>query len=210
MDIDFVLDTVCIWSYIGFRRLTEALQSFPNDAFALTVHPYFITPPDDFLPYSLKRSVSPADRTRALRDKLMPYLRETGIFVAFDKLPNVKSGAPSHILVQTGFVQNKGLETLEAVFAAYFTHALDIGQIAVLLQIAEDLQLNIDVFQSELEKYYADPHPLPAWRKEGVRGVPSLIFGKKFLITGAQSVKSLIRLIQTARICFNEVREGKI
>ena len=50
MDIDFVLDTVCIWSYIGFRRLTEALQSFPNDAFALTVHPYFITPPDDFLP----------------------------------------------------------------------------------------------------------------------------------------------------------------
>lgn len=205
MDIDFVLDTVCIWSYIGFRRLREALQSFPNDAFTLTVHPYFIAPPDDFPLYAPKRSVSPAERTRALRDKLTPYLRETGIFVAFDKLPDVRSSAPSHILVQAGAAQNKGAETLEAVFSAYFTQAADIGQISVLLQIAENLNLNIDAFQTELEKYYADPRPMPAWRKEGVRGVPSLIFGKKFLITGAQSVKSLIRLIQTARICFNEI-----
>lgn len=209
MNIDFVLDTVCIWSYIGFRRLTETLRHFPNDRFTLSVRPYFITPPDDFAPYSLRMRLSPAERTRALKDKLLPYLRETGIFVAFGKLPDVKSSAPSHILVQTGFAQNKGVDTLEAVFAAYFTHARDIGQVSVLLQIAEDLNLNIDAFQTELERYFAAPYPPPVWRKEGVRGVPSLIFGKKFLITGAQSVKSLTKLIYTAQLYFNETDKEK-
>ena len=208
MNIDFVLDTVCIWSYIGFRRLEKAVQSFPRDGFTLGVRPYFITPPDDFAPYSPKMRLGPAERTRALRSKLTPYLRETGIFVAFDKLPDVRSSAPSHILAQTGFAQNKGLETLEAVFAAYFTHARDIGQVSVLLQIAESLNLNIDAFQTELEKHYAGARPFPVWRKEGVRGVPSLIFGKKFLITGAQSAKSLTRLIQTAKIYFDEIEGG--
>ena len=209
MNIDFVLDTVCIWSYIGLRRLKKAVQSFPRDEFTLGVRPYFITPPDDFAPYSLRVRLGPAERTRGLKEKLLPYLRETGIFVAFDKLPDVKSSAPSHILVQTGFAQNKGVETLEAVFATYFTQACDIGQVSVLLQIAESLNLNIDAFQSELEKHYASARPFPVWRKEGIRGVPSLIFGKKFLITGAQSVKSLTRLIQTAKIYFNET-EGEL
>ena len=209
MNIDFVLDTVCIWSYIGLRRLKKAVQSFPQDEFTLGVRPYFITPPDDFAPYSLRVRLGPAERTRGLKEKLLPYLRETGIFVAFDKLPDVKSSAPSHILVQTGFAQNKGIETLEAIFATYFTQACDIGQVSVLLQIAESLNLNIDAFQSELEKHYAGARPFPAWRKEGIRGVPSLIFGKKFLITGAQSVKSLTRLIQTAKIDFNET-EGEL
>ena len=207
MNIDFVLDTVCIWSYIGLRRLTETLRHFPDDRFTLTVRPYFITPPDDFAPYSLRVRLSPAERTRGLKEKLLPYLRETGIFVAFDKLPDVKSSAPSHILVQTGFAQNKGVETLEAVFYAYFTQACDIGQVSVLLQIAESLNLNIDAFQSELEKHYAGARPFPAWRKEGIRGVPSLIFGKKFLITGAQSVKSMTRMIHTAQLYFNETDE---
>ena len=209
MNIDFVLDTVCIWSYIGFRRLTETLRHFPNDNFTLSVRPYFITPPDDFAPYSLRMRLGPAERTRALKDKLLPYLREAGIFVAFDKLPDVKSSAPSHILVQAGFAQNKGADTLEAVFAAYFTHARDIGQVSVLLQIAENLNLNIDAFQTELERYFADTRPLPVWRKEGVRGVPSLIFGKKFLITGAQSVKSMTKLIHTAQLYFNETDKEK-
>ena len=209
MNIDFVLDTFCIWSYIGLRRLKKAVQSFPRDEFTLGVRPYFITPPDDFAPYSLRVRLGPAERTRGLKEKLLPYLRETGIFVAFDKLPDVKSSAPSHILVQTGFAQNKGVETLEAIFATYFTQACDIGQVSVLLQIAESLNLNIDAFQSELEKHYAGARPFPAWRKEGIRGVPSLIFGKKFLITGAQSVKSLTRLIQTAKIYFNET-EGEL
>ncbi|HBO59819.1 MAG TPA: hypothetical protein DD624_07925 [Alphaproteobacteria bacterium] len=208
MNIDFVLDTVCIWSYIGLRRLEQAVQSFPRDRFTLTVHPYFITPPDDFALYSPKARLGPAERTRALRDKLTPCLRETGIVVAFDKLPDVRSSAPSHILVQTGFAQNKGVETLEAVFAAYFTHALDIGRISVLLQIAESLNLDINAFQSGLERHYADPRPPAVWRKEGIRGVPCLIFGKQFLITGAQSVKSLTRLIQTAKIYFNETWRG--
>ena len=207
MNIDFVLDTVCIWSYIGLRRLKKAVQSFPRDEFTLGVRPYFITPPDDFAPYSLRVRLSPAERTRGLKEKLLPYLRETGIFVAFDKLPDVKSSAPSHILVQTGFAQNKGVETLEAIFATYFTQACDIGQVSVLLQIAESLNLNIDAFQSELEKHYAGARPFPAWRKEGIRGVPSLIFGKKFLITGAQSVKSMTRLIHTAQLYFNETDE---
>ena len=209
MNIDFVLDTVCIWSYIGLRRLKKAVQSFPRDEFTLGVRPYFITPPDDFAPYSLRVRLGPAERTRGLKEKLLPYLRETGIFVAFDKLPDVKSSAPSHILVQTGFAQNKGVETLEAIFATYFTQACDIGQVSVLLQIAESLNLNIDAFQSELEKHYAGARPFPAWRKEGIRGAPSFIFGKKFLITGAQSVKSLTRLIQTAKIYFNET-EGEL
>ena len=153
MNIDFVLDTVCIWSYIGLRRLKKAVQSFPRDEFTLGVRPYFIMPPDDFAPYSLRVRLGPAERTRGLKEKLLPYLRETGIFVAFDKLPDVKSSAPSHILVQTGFAQNKGVETLEAIFATYFTQACDIGQVSVLLQIAESLNLNIDAFRKNKRRY---------------------------------------------------------
>lgn len=200
MDIDFILDTVCIWSYIGKRRLEKALKSFPNDSFTVNIHPFFIAPPDEFFPYSLKMRLDPGERTRSLQEKLEPYLDDTGIYVSFKMLPNVQHSAASHLLVRRGFAENKGMETLEAVFQAYFTLSKDIGKVSVLLQIAEELNLDINAFQEALEKHSRHPTLPPFWRKEGVRGVPSFIFDRKLLISGAQSTNSLIQLIHTAKL----------
>jgi predicted DsbA family dithiol-disulfide isomerase len=76
-----------------------------------------------------------------------------------------------------------------ALFAAYFSHALDIGNIDVLAMIARDSGLDDEAMKRALEdgKYLPG---LEAVKEEaairGVTGVPAFFIGDKKSVVGAQ------------------------
>lgn len=201
MDIDFIADTVCVRSYIAKRRLEKALTAFPGLDVRLTAHPLSVLPSDPYLPFRFTPTVSPAERTRSAREKIEPYLAETGIEVRFDRLPDVRSPFLSHMLVRRAFAEGKGMKTLEAVFKAYFTDGRDIGDLPVLLEICRESGGDEEAFLRDVERR----EPSASFRRpEGLRGVPAFLFDGKLLISGAQSTDVLIKMIQTAALLERE------
>lgn len=196
MHIDFILDTVCAWSYIAKRRLDEAILAFPRLKFDICVHPFLIAPPAALWRDRPEIHIDMAARTRELRQKIEPAAREVGLVINFDALPSIPDSVPSHILVRYGFEQNKGMETLEAVFSAYFIRGENIGDPDVLSCLAKQCGLDTETLRKKMDTDFP-PTSLPLlWRKSGVRGIPCFIFDQKTLISGAQSIDVFKRMIE--------------
>ncbi len=91
---------------------------------------------------------------------------------------------------------------MEAVFSAYFTQGLDIGEDDVLLGIGSELGLErADILAalddgadgSQIVSENARAHRL------GINGVPSYIFNDSYALAGAQESDIFLRLIDLAR-----------
>jgi predicted DsbA family dithiol-disulfide isomerase len=88
-----------------------------------------------------------------------------------------------------------------AVFAAYFSHGLDIGNIDVLAMIAKDTNLDEEAMKRALQegKYLA---ALDAMKEEaavrGVTGVPSFFIGDKKSVVGAQPLDVFRKVLRSS------------
>lgn len=199
MRIDFIFDTVCIWSYIAKRRLDSALKCFPKVKASLIARPFFILP-SPFFNFPLPPEMSPnvAEKTKILRDKVADIAKNEGININFDNLLPVTDSRPSHMLIQEAFRQNKGNIVMEDVFYSYFCSARDISNIGVLKEIADKNKI---IFPSSAEDFFNDKQNFHAilpsgWKKSGIKAVPCLIFNKETMIFGAQSEKALKKMIE--------------
>ena len=177
MRIDFIFDTVCIWSYIAKRRLDSALKCFPKVKASLIARPFFILP-SPFFNFPLPPEMSPnaAEKTKILRDKVADIAKNEGININFDNLPPVTDSRPSHMLIQEAFRQNIG----------------------VLKEIADKNKI---IFPSSAEDFFNDKQNFHAilpsgWKKSGIKAVPCLIFNKETMIFGAQSENALKKMIE--------------
>lgn len=199
MHIDFIFDTVCIWSYIAKRRLDSALKNFPKLKASLVVRPFLILP-SPFFGFSVPPEAVPnaADKTKLLRPKIESAAEREGLQIAFDDLPPVTDSVPSHLLIREAFFQNKGNEVMENVFHAYFCEALDISDMTVLKNIAERGGMDVNGLENKLtegKECFNAPLP-PHWKRSGIRAVPCLLFDRKTMIFGAQSAATLKKMIE--------------
>lgn len=95
--------------------------------------------------------------------------------------------------------QGKGALYHEAVFRAYWQRVSDIGDVDVLSEIAQSIGLERDAFLAALS------HPLYEAQVEddieqayqyGLTGVPALIFGGRYLVSGAQPYEALKQVVE--------------
>ena len=89
----------------------------------------------------------------------------------------------------------------EAMFAAYFSHGLDIGNPVVLEQIGRDCGLDAEMMQKAISsgKYLST---LEETKKDaahyGVTGVPSFFINEKKSIVGAQPIDVFRKVLSFA------------
>lgn len=89
-----------------------------------------------------------------------------------------------------------------AVFRAYFQESRDIGDIDVLVEIADDLDLDREAFREALEshRYLDEVIAEEQWAvQSGIRGVPAFIFQDKYLLTGVRPPEQLVRIFERIR-----------
>lgn len=208
MHIDFILDTVCAWSYIAKRRLDRAIHSFPRLKASVSVHPFLVSPPRSLSPLGIDSKIDNLIKIHEIRSKIEPAAKEEGLNILFDQLPLVQDSTPSHILVRQGFLQNRGLETLEAVFNAYFCQGKNIGELDVLTHISENCGLDTGSFLNDVSSRSLKAILPVLWRKSGVRGIPCFIFNQKTLISGAQSTEVFKRMIELYLVLRHEPKEN--
>ena len=201
LTIDVVSDVMCPWCYIGKRRLEAALDEVRAEMdVEVRWRPYQLDPT---LPKQGK------DRQQYLEDKFggaagaeqaYAAIRAAGIDenipFAFDKIEVSANTLDAHRLIR--WAGSLGLttqqEVVDLLFKAYFEDGKNIGDDAVLKQIAEQAGLEMPVIERLLAGD-ADRDTVAAEidqaRQMGVTGVPCFIIDMQYAVVGAQSGEAL-------------------
>ncbi len=125
--------------------------------------------------------------------RMMEHLRTMGapFGIAFVDRPILSNSRLALLAAEFAREQGKFQGFHEAVFATYFSHGLDIGNVDVLRQIASSIGIDADAMAGAvksgkyllmLEKAKEDAARL------GVTGVPTFFINDKKSIVGAQSL----------------------
>jgi len=200
MRIDVVSDTVCPWCFVGKRRLERAIALRPELAFEVHWHPFQLNP--DVPTEGVDRKAYYAEkfgssgRIEAMVEQLNTIGTELGINFDFKAIQMQPNTGLSHSLISAfeGPSQNA---VKEGVLAAFFEQGRDIGSRDVLLELAAELEMDMDLARAALD----DPALQAAVaerseqaRTNGINGVPTFIFDQLRGFSGAQEETTFLQM----------------
>jgi len=205
MQIDVVSDTVCPWCFIGKRRLGRALAMRPDVPVEVFWRPYQLDPTIpregvDRRAY-LKAKFGDSPRTTAMGDAIRTEGAGEGIDFAFDRIAKSPNTLDSHRLIRWAGSAGVQDAVVERLFKAYFVEGRDIGDAAVLTDVAGEAGMDTALV-SELLGNGSDlalvEREAGMANQMGISGVPTFIFDSKFMISGAREPEILVRVMDKA------------
>lgn len=204
--IEVVSDVICPWCFIGKRRMEKALAELSGE----------IDVEVSWLPFQLnpdmpvegvaraeyrKAKFGSLEKSRQLDARVAGEAAREGLALAFDRMERTPNTFAAHQLIDLAQEEGVGAEVVEALFAAYFLEARDIGDRAVLLAIGEAAGIERDT----IEARWADkPEAQRLAREErsmrdlGISGVPTFIIDDRYGVSGAQPPDVLVQAIREA------------
>jgi predicted DsbA family dithiol-disulfide isomerase len=205
MQIDVVSDTVCPWCFVGKRRLDRALAMRPDVQAQVFWRPYRLDPtiPREGVDRKayLKAKFGDGPRNAAMGDALRDEGAAEGIAFAFDKIAKTPNTLDSHRLIRWAGGVGRQDDVVERLFKAYFLDGRDIGDAAVLTQVAAEAGMDSALVGELLAK----DSDLATVEREagmanqmGISGVPTFIFDSRFMISGAREPEVLAGIIDRA------------
>ena len=211
LTIDVVSDVVCPWCYLGQKRLDNAIAAAPDIDVAVTWRPFQLDPtiPPEGMDRKAYMKAKFGDEAR-LRDahaRLEALGKAEGIDYAFDAITVSPNTLDAHRVIRwaganSPEVQNKLVRDL---FSAYFERGENIGDRAVLVDVARGAGMEGAVVESLLAgdaDSEAVANEAATASRMGVTGVPCFLFEGKYAVMGAQDVSTLtdaIRQIAAAK-----------
>lgn len=208
LHIEMVSDLVCPWCWVGLRRIKGAIELVPELDVEILFRPFELDPTippggTDYKEYMKARFGSDQNRDRAnqMRDALIQYGKDENIPFDFDRITWRPNSFDAHRLVHWAQGQSLGMETKEALFEAFFSKGLDIGDHEVLVTIASEVGLDPNIV-SDLLASDADVdttrNEQNLFRQMGVSGVPTFIAHRQIAVQGAESSEKIARFLKTA------------
>lgn len=208
LHIEMVSDLVCPWCWVGLRRLKGAIELVPELEVEVLFRPFELDPTipsggTDYKAYMKARFGSDQSRERSnqMRDALIQYGKDEGIPFDFDRITRRPNSFNAHRVVHWAQGQSLGMAAKEALFDAFFSKGLDIGDHEVLVTIASEIGLDPNIV-SDLLASDADVETVRndqnLFRQMGVSGVPTFIALRQIAVQGAESSEKLARFLKTA------------
>lgn len=209
--LSIVSDFVCPWCFIGKARLDTALaQMAPELRPELHFLPFKLNPsmPDEGMARADYREQKFGSKERS--DELDAQVREaaeqSGVSINHDAMIRTPNTIKAHMLMAMASSLksdngNASIALANLLFEAYFTQGMDIGEDAVLLDLAAKAGLPADVVLAALpdqELRKATNSLADGLASQGVNGVPTLLLDQHFLISGAVPADDLLRIIPEA------------
>ena len=145
-----------------------------------------------------KYGASPA-QSQENRTRLQHLGADLGIAFNFTDSSRIVNTFRAHQLLDWVETRNLQHPLKLALFEAYFTDGLDVSDTGVLTQVARSVGLNAaeasDVLTSGSHaQSVRDKQKF--WTDRGITGVPAMIFGGKYLLTGAQGVQTYTDILR--------------
>jgi predicted DsbA family dithiol-disulfide isomerase len=195
MKLEVASDVVCPWCYIGKKRLEKALNLIDGELkVEIRWLPFQLNPgmPKEGMPRAeyRKAKFGSVERSRELDARVIAEGKSEGIEFAFDRIERTPNTAAAHRLIGLAQDQDK---VVDALFRAYFEEAKDIGDPAVLADIAA---------QCGVKGWPDEAHDVSKLEEEvrelGISAVPTFIFERKSGISGAYPAETLAQALRAA------------
>jgi predicted DsbA family dithiol-disulfide isomerase len=201
LQVDVIADLACPWSYLGKKRLDNALSAVHGPSI-VTWYPYQVNPdmPAAGMPfeeYLASKFGDPAALQPAL-DELAGAGKSEGIEFRFDLITHVPNTLDAHRLM--GLAENQSADTTylaDRILNAFFSAGLDISSRDVLAEIGAEAGLGHNEILTTLEDDRSKSIVLSQEaqvRQSGVVGVPDFLVNKRLFVVGAQRTENLVNV----------------
>jgi predicted DsbA family dithiol-disulfide isomerase len=203
LTIDIVSDVVCPWCYIGKRNLEAALATSPEADVAIHWRPYQLDPtiPPEGIARRTYLERKFGSRVDEIYARVASAGRDVGLDFAFARIERSPNTLDAHRLIRWAQSTGKQDAIVERLFRAFFLEGRDVGDPAVLLEMASDAGMEGEVVQRLLDGEAdkdAVREEIATAQRLGVTGVPFFIFAGRFGLPGAQPAKILADAIKKA------------
>ncbi|NRO96921.1 thioredoxin domain-containing protein [Paraburkholderia sp. NMBU_R16] len=201
--IDFVSDIACPWCAIGLSSLQQALSRLGQAVDAqIVIHAFELNPqmrPEgeaivDYLGKKYGRTPEEIAETQAV-------IRERGASVGFTFGPRnrVYNTFDAHRLLHWAGIEGKQLPLKLALMQAYHSDGKDPSNRDVLVEAAQTVGLDAEQARDVLDSgRYADEVRAEErdFQALGIQSVPSIIFNRRYLVSGGQPVEAFEQAIK--------------
>jgi predicted DsbA family dithiol-disulfide isomerase len=206
MRITILSDTICPWCFIGKRRFERALSMRPELKPQVSWQPFQLNPtmPREGIDRRqyLAAKFGGVDRAERQYDRIRQVGREEGISFDFERIGRTPNTVNAHRLVHLAGRAGLQDDVVEGLFGAYFTEGRDIGEVAVLAEIAAACGLD----RAGVARYLAGDEDRASIlalddsaRRNGITGVPCFVVEDKYAISGAQSPEIFHQIFDLVR-----------
>jgi len=205
LHIDIVSDIACPWCAIGYARLEQAMASLAGELeLDVEWHAFELNPNPDSQPQPILQALSRKyGRSEAEMEAAQANMIEiaTGLGLNFSKMQEryTANTFNGHRLVKWAAEQGKQTAMKQALFDAYFGHAENVGETAVLLRCVESVGLDAAAARQVLESdayVEAVRSDEERYQQAGVSSVPAFIVNDQYLISGAQEADYLVQALR--------------
>ncbi|MAP49426.1 MAG: frnE protein [Oceanicaulis sp.] len=207
VSVDIVSDVVCPWCWLGLRYWDQARELVPEIQTETLYRPFQLDgaiPPGGvaYKDYMKKKfGDGPDDRFKMMREHLEQAGPAAGINFRFSGIPMRPNTLNAHRVIRWAQGQDLGEAASERLHKAFFDDHLDIGDPAILSQLAGEIGLDADIVASLLQSDQDSQAVLDEeqfYRRLGVQGVPCFIFNGQFAVSGAEAPEVLADAIRQA------------
>ncbi|MEB2843438.1 thioredoxin domain-containing protein [Rhizobiales bacterium RZME27] len=218
LTIDLVSDVVCPWCYLGKARLELAIAEVQDEVgIDINWRPYQLNPdiPAEGVDHHkyLAEKLGGEDAVREGHERLTAFGKEVGINFDFAAIKIGPNTLDAHRLMHWAMMEGRELQdkVATALFKANFEDGRNVGNHAVLLDIAEQSGLDTKVIENLL-KSDADKDTvqaeITAAKDMGVTGVPFFIIDQQYAVSGAQTPDVLANAFREIAASKAEARKG--
>lgn len=203
VQVDIVSDVVCPWCIVGFRQLDQALTRTGFLA-NLRWHPFELNPAMPPEGQNLREHITEKygttiEQSQQARAQLTALGADLGFTFDFNDDSRMVNTFLAHQLLDWAEEQQLQHPLKMALFEAYFSQGRDVSDPRVLVDVAQSVGLDsaaaLQVLEScEHEQSVREKQGF--WTSRGISGVPSMVFGGKYLVTGAQGADTYERLLR--------------
>lgn len=195
MQLDIFSDPICPWCFIGKRRMEAAFAARPDVKADIQWRAFQLNP--DMPLQGMDRQTylttkfGGVDQAKQVYDNIKAVGASVGLDFKFENITHTPSTMSAHRLIKyTQRVDPNAADTLlEQLFTSYFLQGKNIGDIDVLLDIAEkaglDKKSTRDYLQTMEDFEEVQAEDLQA-RRLGIGGVPCFIIDGQYALSGAQ------------------------
>lgn len=200
--VDIISDVVCPWCIIGYSQLKQAADA-TGTTLDVHWHPYELNPHMPAEGQNLREHISEkygasAEDSAKIRATLTQMGHELGIAFDFKPESRIVNTFQAHQLIHWAESKGSQHDMKMELIRRYFTEGQDVSTKEVLLEAVRDLGLDMDEAETILnDGQFSDivRKQEQLWLSKGIQGVPSMVFNKRHLVTGAQGIENYTQII---------------
>ncbi|MDQ8046979.1 MAG: DsbA family oxidoreductase [Solirubrobacteraceae bacterium] len=204
LDIQLWSDVVCPWCWIGEARLKLALKERGLlETTRITMRSFQLDPQAQrgpTIPMLAKKYGRTLDEAREMVGQVGQLGAELGLPMDFEASISAPT-ADAHRLIHMARATGKDVELNARLHRAHFAEGADVADHAVLVHAAGDVGLDEGQAEAVLNSgAFAQDVLFDRQEAEriGVRGVPFFVLGRRFALSGAQPVETMVEALDRA------------